>query len=240
MKKFTSPLSFFLSLFLLAGLVSPAALADGQEILFSVEAAAAILIDADTGEVLYEQAPDERRFPASITKVMTGLLTVEAVERGELTLETTVTLSDTLYTGIGWGGSTQNLEPGEVLTIRDLLNCALIPSANEACNALAEAISGSIPAFVELMTQRAQELGMTSTQFMNTHGYHDDNHYTTARDIAKMCQTAMALPVFREIVSRGTYTVPATNLHDARVLQDTNALVSGAKVSGFRYQYVWR
>ena len=80
MKKFTSPLSFFLSLFLLAGLVSPAALADGQEILFSVEAAAAILIDADTGEVLYEQAPDERRFPASITKVMTGLLTVEAVE----------------------------------------------------------------------------------------------------------------------------------------------------------------
>ncbi len=237
MKKFTSPLSFFLSLFLLAGLVSPAALADGQEIPFSVEAAAAILIDADTGEVLYEQAPDERRFPASITKVMTGLLTVEAVERGELTLETTVTLSDTLYTGIGWGGSTQNLEPGEVLTIRDLLNCALIPSANEACNALAEAISGSIPAFVELMNQRAQELGMTSTHFMNTHGYHDDNHYTTARDIAKMCQTAMALPTFREIVSRGTYTVPATNLHDARVLQDTNALVSGAKVSGFRYQY---
>ncbi len=78
------------------------------------------------------------------------------MERGELTLETTVTLSDTLYTGIGWGGSTQNLEPGEILTIRDLLNCALIPSANEACNALAEAISGSIPAFVELMNQRAQ------------------------------------------------------------------------------------
>ena len=107
MKKFISPLSFFLSLFLLGGLVSPAALADGQEVPFSVEAAAAILIDADTGEVLYEQAPDERRFPASITKVMTGLLTVEAVERGELTLETTVTLSDTLYTGIGWGGSTR-------------------------------------------------------------------------------------------------------------------------------------
>ncbi|MDE6590720.1 MAG: D-alanyl-D-alanine carboxypeptidase, partial [Oscillospiraceae bacterium] len=216
--------------------LSPAALALGDDS-FSLSATAAILVEADTGEVLFEAAADERRYPASITKVMTGLLTVEAVERGEIMLDQVVTLGDDLYTGIGVDGSTQNLQAGEVLTVRDLLNCALIPSANEACNALAVVVAGSIPSFVELMNERAAELGMTSTHFMNTHGYHDDDHYTTARDISYMCLEAMSHPEFRAIVSSGTYTVPATNLHDARVLQDTNALVSESKTSGMRYRY---
>ena len=141
MKKYHFLPAFFLVLTLLAGLAGPAALAEGE---FTVSASSAILMDADTGEILYELAPDERRYPASITKVMTGLLAIEAVERGELFMDTVVTLGDDLYTGIGEGGSTQGLKTGEMLTDRDLLNCALIPSANEACNALASAVSATV------------------------------------------------------------------------------------------------
>lgn len=236
MKKYRSIPAFFLLLSLLASLFTPALATEGNDV-FTVNAASALLLNADYDEVLYEQNADERRFPASITKVMTGLLTVEAVDRGELSLDTQITLGDDLYTGIGEGGSTQDLKPGEILTVRDLLNCALIPSANEACNALASAVAGSIPAFVDLMNQRAAELGMTGTHFVNPHGYHDDNHYTTARDVARMCLEAMKHPDFRKVVSSVSYTVPATNLHAERVLHDTNALVSNFRVRGFLYQY---
>ncbi|MFR1050140.1 MAG: D-alanyl-D-alanine carboxypeptidase family protein [Lachnospirales bacterium] len=236
MKKYRSIPAFFLLLSLLTTLLTPA-LATGESDSFTVNAASALLLDADHDEVLYEQNADERRFPASITKVMTGLLTAEAIDRGELSLDTRVTLGDDLYTGIGEGGSTQDLKPGEVLTVRDLLNCALIPSANEACNALASLVAGSIPAFVDLMNQRAAELGMTGTHFVNPHGYHDDGHYTTARDVSRMCLEAMKHPDFRQIVSSVSYTVPATDLHAERVLHDTNALVSNFRVRGFLYQY---
>lgn len=236
MKKYRSIPAFFLLLSLLTTLLTPA-LATEESDSFTVNAASALLLDADHDEVLYEQNADERRFPASITKVMTGLLTAEAIDRGELSLDTKVTLGDDLYTGIGEGGSTQDLKPGEVLTVRDLLNCALIPSANEACNALASLVAGSIPAFVDLMNQRAAELGMTGTHFVNPHGYHDDDHYTTARDVSRMCLEAMKHPDFRQIVSSVSYTVPATNLHAERVLHDTNALVSNFRVRGFLYQY---
>lgn len=237
MKKYTSPLTFLLVLCLVLPLLCP--IAQASEPFTSVNATAAILVDADYDEILYELNADELRYPASITKVMTGLLAIEAVERGDLFMETMVTLGDDLYTGIGEGGSTQNLKSGEMLTVRDLLNCALIPSANEACNALATAVSGSIPAFVELMNQRAAELGMTGTHFTNTHGYHDPSHYTTARDVSRMCLEAMKHPDFREIVSSVSYTVPATNLSGPRELHDTNALVSNYRTGdvGLFYRY---
>lgn len=236
MKKYHSIPAFFLSLVLLLGLVSPAALAADEEP-FTVSAASAILMDADTGEILYEMAADELRYPASITKVMTGLLTVEAIESGKLAKSDMVVLQSDLYTGIGEGGSTQGLQAGEVMSVWDLLNCALIPSANEACNGLATAVAGDIPTFVDQMNQKAAQLGMTNTHFANTHGYHDDSHYTTARDVAIMCQAAMSHPMFREIVSSVSYTVPATNLHAERVLHDTNALISNARIQGYLYQY---
>lgn len=228
----------YLSLFLILVLcLSPAAYAaEGADEPFSVDAAAAILIEADTGDVLYEFNADEQRYPASITKVMTGLLTVEAAERGEVSLDDEVTLGPDLYTGIGYDGSSIQLQTGEILTIRDLLYAALLPSANEACNALAVTVAGSIPGFVDRMNQRAAELGMSSTHFQNTHGYHDDNHYTTARDVSLLCQEALSHPDFRTVVSSATYTIPATNLHDERVLKDTNALISNS-VQGYRYQY---
>ena len=225
MKKYHSLSAFFLALVLFTGLCAPAALAAGDDS-FDVNATSAILIDADYNEVLFEKAADERRYPASITKIMTCLLALEAMDRGAFTMDTQVTLEDTLYLGIGEGGSTAGLKVGEIVTIRDLLNCALIPSANEACNALAVAVADTIPAFVELMNARAAELGMSSTHFANTHGYHNDDHYTTARDVARMCQEAMKHPEFRQIVSSVRYTVPATNMSPPRNTHDTNFLIS--------------
>ena len=147
MKKYHSLPAFFLALVFLLGALSPAALAAED---FTVSASSAILMDADTGEVLFEMAPDELRYPASITKVMTGLLTVEAIESGSLSKSDMITLQPDLYTGIGEGGSTQNLQAGEVMSVWDLLNCALIPSANEACNALAAAVSGEVSSALPL------------------------------------------------------------------------------------------
>lgn len=236
MKKYTSFLSLFLALVLVA---TPSAYAQAgetsQEEPFSVVAASAILMEASTGEILYELNADEVRAPASITKVMTGLLTVEAVERGELSLDQQVTLRADIYQGIGADGSSIQLKEGEILTVQDLLYAALLPSANEACNALAVVVSGSILDFVTLMNKRAVELGMTSTQYRNTHGYPDDAHYTTARDLAVLCREAISHPDFRTVVSSSSYTIPPTNLHEReRVLKNSNALVSNS-VQGYKY-----
>ena len=201
-----------------------------------VEAAAAILVDVDTGAVLYEYNAQEQRYPASITKVMTALLALEAVDRGEISLDQVVTLTDDLYQDIGEGGSSADLRAGEQLSVLDLLYCVLLPSANEACNALAQVTAGSIDAFVERMNQRAQELGMEATHFTNTHGYHDAGHYTTAYDIYLMCREAMEHETFRTITSSRSHDLPATEFHEARTIYDTNALISSWQY-GSRYLY---
>ena len=213
---------------------SGSAILDGM----TVNAKAAILVDPDTDEILYELNAHEKMYPASITKVMTCLLTLEAVDQGKLTLEQTVTASQALHTGIGDNASTADIKAGEELRIIDLLYAALIPSANEACNVMAEAVSGDVASFVELMNQRAAELGMTGTHFANTHGYHDDNHYTTAYDVYLMSKEAMKYETFRTIVSSLNYTMPATNMHpEERIVRSTNALISNWNIRGYLYQY---
>ena len=202
-----------------------------------IEATAAILVDAATGTVLYEQDAHEQRYPASITKVMTTLLAIEAIDRGELKLDQVITVGDEVSRDVGDGSSTQDIKPGEQLTLQDVLYCALIASANEACNVLAQVVSGGVDSFVELMNQRAKELGMEDTHFVNTHGYHDPDHYTTAYDISLMCMEAMKHETFRTIVTSKSYTVPATNMHEARELHETNALVSTWRITGYYYQY---
>lgn len=149
-----------------------------------------------------------------------------------------VTASSALHTGIGEGASTADIKEGEQLRIIDLLYAALIPSGNEACNVLAEAVSGSVTEFVARMNARAAELGMTGTHFSNTHGYHDDDHYTTAYDIYRMCRQAMEFETFRTIVSAKNYTMPATNFHpEERIVRSTNALISNFRVAGYIYEY---
>ena len=229
--------SFLVTLSLLTGLLAPLAGAVEYEGVtsLSIDAKSALLIDMDTEQVLYEQAADEQRYPASITKIMTALLTLEAVGRGELDLNDVITMDDAALADLTPDSSTAGLQAGEEITVRNLLYCLLLASANEAANALAIAVAGDIPTFVEQMNQRAQELGMSGTHVVNPHGLHSDDHYTTARDIFKMAKQAMTHATFREIVSTGTYTVPATNLSGERTLYNTNALLTSALHPGYTY-----
>ncbi len=142
-----------------------------------------ILIECTTGKVLYEQNADQRLAPASVTKVMTMLLIMEAIDRGEITYDTVVTASERAKS---IGGSTIFLDTGEQMTIDDLLKGIAVASGNDACVAVAEHLSGSVEQFVAVMNNRAKELGMVNTNFVTCNGLDDDNHYSSARDIAIM------------------------------------------------------
>lgn len=210
--------------------------ADAAEDAFpAVKATAALLVDVQYGTVLYDQSAHEKRYPASITKVMTALLVVEAIARGELEPSTVLTASQSSLEDITNESSSMNLQVGETVTVEELLYCLLVSSANDAANLLAENVSGSIPAFVDAMNTRAQELGMTGTHFANPHGLHQDNHYTTAYDIYLMTRKAMEFPLFQKIVATSRHTVPATNLSKERTLFSTNALISSWRYTGYTY-----
>ena len=195
---------------------------------------AAIVVDGDHGEVLYDYNAYKRMYPASITKIMTSLLVLEAIDRGDLALDTPITASAEAVR-IPAGSSTAGIKAGEILTIEQLLYCDLVPSANEACNILSEAVAGTTEAFVERMNAKAAELGMDGTHFVNPHGYHDDNHYTTAYDIYLMSKAAMEYDIFRTIVGTAVYTLPATNLSGERTFYNTNGLLSNWYVMGYMY-----
>ena len=142
-----------------------------------------ILIECGTGRVLYEGNADERLAPASVTKVMTMLLIMEAIERGEITYDTIVTASERAKS---MGGSTIFLDTNEQISVDDLLKGIAVASGNDACVAIAEHLSGSVESFVDVMNNRAKELGMTNTNFVTCNGLDADEHYSSARDIATM------------------------------------------------------
>ncbi len=177
----------FLLCLALAFACAPAALAQGivpaTVTDFDLPCQAAILIDEDTGTVLYEKNADEQRPIASITKVMTLLLTFEALEAGKISLDDFVPVSEHAY---GMGGSQIWLEPGEQMTLDDMLKAICISSANDAAVAVAEYVGGSEDAFVAMMNERAATLGMTGTHFENACGLDEDGHLSTARDVAAM------------------------------------------------------
>lgn len=214
--------SLLLTLLLLAGALSPGACAVQAP---EITAGAALLMDAANDEVLYEKNANNRMYPASLTKVMTALLVLEAVDAGQLSLDQIITASSTFSAGLTANGSTQDIKPGEQMCLRDLLYCLLVASANEASNILAETVSGNTASFVDLMNQRALALGCENTHFANAHGLHDDDHYTTAHDIYLIARAAMENDTFRTIVSTRSYEIPATNMHKARLFYSTNALL---------------
>lgn len=150
---------------------------------FDVPCRAAILVDEDSGTVLYEKNADEQRPIASITKVMTMLLTFEALEAGKITLEDYVPVSEHAYS---MGGSQIWLEPGEQMTLNEMLKAVCISSANDAAVAVAEFVGGSEPAFVQQMNERAATLGMSNTTFRNACGLDAEGHLSSARDVATM------------------------------------------------------
>ena len=167
MKKYQF-LSLLLTFVLLAGILSPSAYAVDPPT--DLKSAAIYLADSETGYVYYERQSDLRMYPASLTKIMTALLAIEAVERGELTLEEEVAAQPGFDWDMDKDGSSANIVEGEILTVKDLLYCTLLASANEATNIIAAHLYGTIPGFVAKMNERAQQLGCVNTHFENPHG----------------------------------------------------------------------
>lgn len=153
-----------------------------------LNAKSAILMEKSTGNILYESNPDERLPIASVTKVMTMLLIMEAVDSGKISLDDMVTVSEN---AMSYGGSTMFLETGEQLTVNDMLKGIAVASANDGCVAMAEHLAGSESAFVDMMNEKAKKLGMENTHFMNTNGLDEDDHYSSARDVAIMSRELM-------------------------------------------------
>jgi len=181
----------------------------------NLAAKGAIVIDAFTGETLYEKNADEPQFPASTTKIMTALLVIEA---GDLDKEVEVTLDDSKV-----GESSMELKEGQRFTRRQMLYALMLKSANDVAHALGRDNAGSIEAFAEKMTRRAKELGATNTHFVNPNGLHDLAHYTTPRDLAKIARAAMQQPLFRQIVGTKDYVWMCDNV--AHPLRNHNRLL---------------
>ena len=188
---------------------------------YSGKVKGAIAYDLTSDTLVFAQNIDEQLYPASLTKVMTCLLTIEM----QSDLDQMVTVTADGLKGMEPGGSNVALKVGEQMSVRDLLYCLMVKSGNDSASVLAVHNAGSIEAFVEVMNRRAQELGCTGTHYMNPHGLHHDEHYTTARDMARILKEAMQHPLFEEIFTTKEYTVPATNLSEARELKTTNFLI---------------
>lgn len=200
--------------------------AEGPEI----EAPCAILTEASTGRVIYEKNADESLHPASITKIMTLLIIFDAIDDGSISPEDTVTVSEH---AASMGGSQVFLEPGETQTIETMIKCIAIASANDACVAMAEHISGSEDAFVQSMNERAEALGMNNTHFVNCCGLDADGHMTTARDVAIMSRELItAHPAIHDYscIWMDTITHVTRRGESEFVLNNTNKLLK---------QYEW-
>lgn len=201
----------------------------------SVNAGAALLVDMDTDYVMFGQDQDKQIYPASTTKILTALVVLQHIDDGDLSLDTTVTCSDTFRKSLTSSAAVANLQTGEELTVESLLYCLLLPSACDAANVLGEAVSGTLDDFGDEMNRVAQECGCTSSHFVNPSGLHNDDHYTTCSDLYLITKAAMEYEEFRKIVSTPSYTVPATNLSGSRALRNTNALLKGTKTTTYNY-----
>ena len=186
----------------------------------NIMAEAAALIDAKTGTMLYGKNADQKMYPASMTKVMTVLL---ACEKGNL--DDMVTVSENAVNSIPWDSSKADLEVGEELSLSDLLHAVILVSGNDAAVVVAEHIAGSEEAFVRMMNERAKELGCENTHFVNPHGYHDEDHYTTPHDMALIAQAASQNENVNKIWGSSDHSIPATNKHEARLLNHSDKML---------------
>ncbi len=183
---------------------------------------AAILIDGNTGQVLFDKNGNQSMHPASITKLMTALLAIETLQP-----EDTLTFSETSIQELESGSSRIGIFPGETLTVNDALHGLLLMSGNEIANGLAEKTSGSIELFVQEMNTRANELGALNTQFTNPHGLFDPKHQTTAYDMALITRQLITSPYFLEIMNNTTYEIPQTNKSsDSRLLYQHHKMLN--------------
>lgn len=199
----------------------------------SVDAESAILMDLSSGAILYEKKAHKKQYPASITKIMTTLLAIENCSMGEI-----VTFSHDAIFGIERGSSHIGMQEGEKLTIEQALYGIMLASANEVSWGVGEHISGTIFDFATLMNKRAKELGCLNTNFVNANGLHDDNHYTSAYDMALISKEAMKYSTFRKITASRTYTIPPTNKHDINnAFANHHQMVIGNNYPKYKYEY---
>jgi len=204
----------------------------------TLDGEATVLIDLASGRVLYELNKDEQRAPASLTKIMTVLLALDAISEGKCSMDTMVTAQEDCREGLGEDSSSAGINPGDVLSMRDLLYCAMISSANEACNIIGSYLEGSVSAFVAKMNERAQGLGCENTHFANTNGLPTEDHYSSAYDIYKITAEAMSYPDFMEIANTVSYTTESIRLNDGEPIGNSNALINPrSDYGGNRYLY---
>ncbi len=184
----------------------------------------AVLMDADTGAILYNKGMDEKRYPASITKIMTALLALE-----HSSLDEEVTFTEECLADQTSDSGNLGMKVGEILTMRQCLMALMIRSANDVATQIAVHVAGSVSAFADMMNQRAQELGCVNTHFVNASGMPDENHYTTAHDMALIFQQAIKNQDFLDIIGTQSFTIEPTNMNpESRVLNTHHALLSAS------------
>ena len=220
-----SCLAFLLSLSLILSVFSPVQAAEFPSSWPQAPEIAeetGILMEATTGQVLFDKEMDEIRYPASTTKIMTALLILENVKD----LSQTVTFTDVITPDLAPGNSTINAQIGEQLTVEECLYGIMLASANEVCTQMAVYVAGSVENFVSMMNKRAAELGCENTHFVNANGLPDPNHYTTAHDLARILAAAIQNEDFCRISGSASYTIPPTNMTPySRNLENSNALI---------------
>lgn len=229
MKKILTVLSLFLLIFFTTAFASPD---------LDLSAGSVILIDTTTGQTIFEKESNTKQYPASLTKILTAVIALE-----ECQLTDNVTVSENAVMSIPAGSSIGYFQAGETVTVEQLLYALLLPSGNDAANILAEHIAGSNSSFAAMMNTKAKELGANDSNFVNPHGLHDENHYTTAHDLAIIAKYAMQNENFRKIVSTKYYTMPNTSTYtgNERKYVNTNLLLFDEAVSpntkSYYYEY---
>lgn len=222
-KKKDKSIYFILFILLLSQLMGPSVWAETYTYP-KLNAESAVLMDAATGQILFEKNMHKRQYPASITKIMTGLL---AIEKGNLA--DSITMSREAVFSIGRNSSHIALDVEEELTLEQALYAIAVASANDAANGIAEHISGSLESFARLMNERAIQCGAMDTNFVNAHGLPHENHYTTAYDMAKIMREAVRNPKFLEIFCEARYEMPPTNKQEeVRYLKSRNIIINGS------------
>lgn len=197
----------------------------------STSAEAFILLDNRTNKILYSKEENKKMYPASTTKILTAIIVLE-----NCNLNDVVTASYDAIMSIPNGYSIANIQIGEQLTVEQLLELLLIHSANDAANVLAEFVGGSIDSFVSMMNTKMNELGLTDSHFTNVYGMHDENHYTTAHDLAFIMKYCLKNDTFRKISGQASCAIPTTNKYGTRSYNSTNELLISS--SPFYYKYL--
>lgn len=235
--KFVKKLCVYLFILLSLNIILVSKVNANEEGVPNINSPSALLMDLSSGKILYEKNIDQKMYPASLTKIMTATIALENCDLNDI-----ATVSYDAVMTLSSGYVTANLQVGEELTIEQLLYVLMVGSSNDAAIVLAEHISGSVEEFSKLMNEKAKEIGCTSTNFVNPNGAHDENHYSTARDLALISKYAMQNETFRTLVKTTSYKLPVTNKYENedRLFTTTNSLLivnNNDRADNYYYKY---